>query len=154
MRNSSAQDKINSLEQKLDESERKHAKEVNEIKQTNMNLASELKQKKQELVNEALKADGLSSEYARLKVEVSRLESFRQKSEALEKELVEVKAAKAQRSNDYDLMMMTTNRRAYESGEKFESEIKLLNSQVSSLVSFEPHTKKLLLFIFKDDFNG
>lgn len=134
MKSSSAQEHISNLEKKIDESARRHGKEISDLTQTLSSLQAELRQRRQELNQETHKSETLVAESTRLKVELARVENmYKQRTDSLEKELLEVRA-KAQRSaHDLDAMaVMASN--SSKSGEKFEVEIKLLNSQITSLV--------------------
>lgn len=135
VKNSDAHERISKLEQQLEESTRRHGKEMSELKQANAAMQAELRQKRQELANEALRTETLSADCARLKVEMSRVEAHRQRAESLERELAEAKAAVTAakvHKTEYDTLL---SRRVVESGEKFEVEIKVLNNQVANLVS-------------------
>lgn len=138
MKNSGAQERISLLEQQLDEANRRYARELAEIKQTNTSLQGELSQKRVELSSASVKSDTLAADCVRLKSELSRAEvAHRQRAEALERELAEVKSAAAktvqQQRSEYE-SMMGKRQAVVESGEKFEAEIKVLNGQITSLV--------------------
>lgn len=86
---------------------------------------------RQELTAETLKNENLCADYALLKLDLNKLESFRIKSENLERELAEFRSNKMQRLNEYE----SSNRKYSESSDKHDYEIKILHSQVTNLVS-------------------
>lgn len=136
MKNSGAHERISQLEQQIEENNRRHAKELADIKQTNVGLQSELQQKRQDLSGQLVKSETLSSDCARLKTELSRADMHRQRAEILERELAEVKTKAIQQKSEYETILVGQKRAAVvESGEKFEVEIKVLNNQVATLVS-------------------
>lgn len=136
MKNSGAHERISQLEQQLEENNRRHAKELADIKQSNVGLQSELQQKRQDLSSQLVKSETLNSDCARLKTELSRADMHRQRAEILERELVEVKTKALQQKSEYETMLVGQKRAAaVESGEKFEVEIKVLNNQMATLVS-------------------
>ena len=103
-------------------------------------LQLQLKQLKQQLTDESLKAENLNADCSLLKIESNKVESLKSKCENLEKELYETKANKHQLLNQYEFM----NSKKYdESNENYENENKLLNSQIRNLVSI---FTKLLIY--------
>ena len=127
-KNTEAKERIHELEAKLDDWERRYNKDLNETRQSNL---QQIKQVKQELTDEILKYENLQTECSMLKLEVNKLNQYRIKCDYLEKELVESRANKLQKINEYE----ANTRKYYEAGDKLENENRLLLAQLTSLVS-------------------
>ena len=132
MRKEAAEKKLLELEAKLKEWDYKYHNEIDEYKNLVQQQQLQLKQLKQQLTEESLKAENLNADCSLLKIESNKIESLKSKCENLEKELYETKANKHQLLNQYEFM----NCKKYdESSENYENENKLLNSQIRNLVS-------------------
>ncbi|CAF0705935.1 unnamed protein product [Brachionus calyciflorus] len=103
--------------------------EGHHLKQELDDMKSLNQQLKHELTNECLKNENLAADYALLKLEMNKIESYRNKCEHLEKELDDLKRIKFNKINEYE----TTNRKFSETSDKYEYEIKILNTQINSL---------------------
>jgi chromosome segregation ATPase len=133
-----ANEKITNLEQKITEWERKYNKELEDFNNFSQQQQQQIKQLKQQLTSETLKHESLNADFSLLKLEASKLESLKSKCDHLESELKETRANKLTRLNDYE----QTAHKFHETNEKYENEIKMLNSQINNLVS--KHKKKLI----------
>lgn len=131
VKNGKANERITELEGKIAEWERKYNKELEEFNNFSQLQQQQIKQMKQQLTAEQLKHENLNADFSLLKLETSKLESLKAKCDHLEAELREAKSNKLNRLSEYEMTASKFN----ETNEKYETEIKMLNSQISSLVS-------------------
>ena len=130
-KNMKANERIVELETKIAEWERKYNKELEDFNSFSQQQQHQIKQLKQQLTAEQLKHENLNADFSLLKLEANKLESLKAKCEHLEAELKETRANKLNRLSEYEM----TASRFNETNEKYENEIKMLNSQITSLVS-------------------
>lgn len=131
-KNCTSEDLIKHL--KFENQNLKHeVKESNSLSQQLKNQLSNLSQ-----INEKITAD-----FSLSQIQVEKLESFKNKCENLEKELNELKRLKSHAINDFE----SHSRKLSESGDKYEYEIKVLNTQINSLVSWYSLSKLSYILI-------
>lgn len=131
-KNTHANEKIQTLETKIAEWERKYNKELESFNNFSQQQQQLIKQLKQQLTAETLKHESLNADFSLLKLEANKLESLKAKCDHLEAELKETRSNKLSRLNEYE----STAHKFHETNEKYEIEIKMLNNQIASLVSF------------------
>ncbi len=140
---SNAQSRCVELESRLEDSMRKHNRELNDLKGQNNSHIDEINKLRQILKNEALRFEKLQSDYEQTRVEINKMELVRIKAEQYERELYEIKSSKLERLNELEF----GHKKYSETLEKYENEIKLLNAQMINIVIRIQFFNPLFLFI-------
>ncbi len=87
--------RVEELENKLRQLEAKYSKEAAEFKTLSQQYQAQVKALKQQVTDETLKAENLSTDCSLLKIESNKVDALRMKCEHLEKELAEARTAKS-----------------------------------------------------------
>lgn len=128
-KNLNAQLRIQELETRLDESERKYHRDLSELKSVNYQQLEEIKQLKHDIKNDATRFEKMHAEYEITRLEMNKMELSKLKCEQLEREMQEIRMTKLQRLSELEV-----NHKKYsDTLEKYENEIKLLNAQMINL---------------------
>ncbi len=93
--------RVEELENKLRQLEAKYSKEAAEFKTLSQQYQAQVKALKQQVTDETLKAENLSTDCSLLKIESNKVDALRMKCEHLEKELAEARTAKSSAGDDY-----------------------------------------------------
>jgi chromosome segregation ATPase len=131
-KNLTAQSRVQELECRLEESNRKYHCDLNELKNVNYQQLEEVKCLKLEAKGDAMKFEKLQADYESARIELNKMELAKMKADQLEREMYDVKTTKLQRLQELEI----GHKRYTEMLEKLENEIKLLNAQMINLVSF------------------
>jgi len=87
--------RVEDLESKLRKWEEKYNKEVGEFKTQSQQYLMQIKTLKQQVTDETLKAENLSTDCSLLKIESNKVDSLRLRCESLERELSEARTTKS-----------------------------------------------------------
>jgi chromosome segregation ATPase len=128
-----AQSRVQELECRLEECDRKYHRDLAELKNVNYQQLEEIKHLKQDLKTEAVKFEKLHADYEFARLELNKMELAKMKADQLEREMYDLKTTKLQRLQDLEV----GHKRYSETLEKYENEIKLLNAQMINLVNIQ-----------------